>query len=89
MPETTRPVRKRAKAAAATKAAPVKSVAATPAAAAETGEQRTTVALEPAGETKTYAKFSPPDGSGCVGTFYAPLGTTDVRVLLIAPAAAE
>jgi hypothetical protein len=88
MPETTRPVRKRAKAAAA-KAAPVKTAVATPAAAAETGEQRTTVALVPAGETKTYAKFSPPDDSGCVGTFYAPLGTTDVRVLLIAPAAAE
>lgn len=37
----------------------------------------------PDGDTKSYARFVPPAGSGCVGTFYAPPGTTEVRVLLI------
>lgn len=36
-----------------------------------------------AGDTKTYAKFAPPMGSGCVGTVYAPLGTRAVKVLMI------
>lgn len=39
-------------------------------------------ALEPAGSTKTYAKFTFPEGSGCVGTVYAPLGTKTVKVRL-------
>lgn len=37
------------------------------------------------GDTKKYAKFEPPADSGCVGTFYAPLGTDEVKVLLILP----
>lgn len=37
----------------------------------------------PGGHTKSYTKFVAPEGSGCTGTFYAPLGVTEVRVLLI------
>lgn len=37
------------------------------------------------GDTKKYAKFEPPADSGCVGTFYAPLGTEEVKCLLILP----
>lgn len=39
--------------------------------------------VHPDGPTKSYARFVPEDGSGCVGTFYAPLGTTAVKVLVI------
>lgn len=39
-------------------------------------------ALVPAGSTKGYAKFSFPEGSGCVGTVYVPLGTKTVKVRL-------
>jgi hypothetical protein len=41
---------------------------------------------EESGETKSYAKFTPPKNSGCVGTLYVPLGTVEVKVLLIGPA---
>lgn len=34
------------------------------------------------GDTKNYAKFKMPLGSGCVGTVYAPLSTGRVRVSL-------
>lgn len=59
---------------------------ASPAAAKKAAASAETVAagyvLEPAGTTKTYAKFTFPDGSGCVGTVYAPLGTKTVKVRL-------
>jgi len=44
--------------------------------------QRIRVVMEHVGDTKTYSKWQPPASSGCVGTYYAPLGTTSVRVLL-------
>jgi hypothetical protein len=60
-------------AATATRKAPVKAAAASDAVA---------FALTPDGSTRTYAKFKAPEGSGCVGTFYAPLGTKVVKVRL-------
>lgn len=39
-------------------------------------------------ETKNYVVFTPPQGTGCVGSFYAPLGTTQVRVVLYGSAEA-
>lgn len=53
---------------------------------ADTTKRRVTLELEPLEPTKSYAKFTPPAGSGCVGTFYAPLGTETVKVLLVSPA---
>lgn len=38
------------------------------------------IVCEPIGKTKTYAKFGFPEGTGCVGTIYAPLGTRTVKV---------
>ena len=50
----------------------------------DTTEEETTEAytfdLEPRDDTKTYSKWEPPKSSGCVGTIYAPKGTTRVRV---------
>jgi hypothetical protein len=94
---TTRPSRTRRNAKAAeaettpTKATPAKAAkAATPKAAAvttgEDGRTRVPVVLEYVGDTKSYAVFTPPKSSGCVGKFYAPLGTEEVKVLLIGPA---
>lgn len=89
---TTRPqrVRKAATADKSAKATPAKAKAATTAPVAtvqkgEDGRTRVPVQLELVGETKTYAKFAPPASSGCVGTLYAPLGTEEVKVLLIGP----
>lgn len=69
----------------AAKRAPAKaaSAKATPA-KAPTAEAANAVAfaLDAAGSTKTYAKFTFPEGSGCVGTVYAPLGTKTVKVRL-------
>jgi len=89
---TTRPARAR-KAATAKTTTPAKEKApakATPAKApavqvGEDGRARVPVQLEAAGETKSYAVFIPPKSSGCVGKFYAPLGTEEVKVLLIGP----
>jgi len=39
----------------------------------------------PDGPTKSFARFQPPKNSGCVGTFYAPLGTVSVRVRIEGP----
>lgn len=64
------------------KAAPAKAQPST----GEDGRTRVPIVLEAAGETKSYAVFVPPAGSGCVGKFYAPLGTEEVKVLLIGPA---
>lgn len=80
---TTRPVR-------GARRAPAKATQSKPAAiaVAEATEvkdgnvERLVVALESAGETKSYSKWSAPEGSGCVGTFYAPLGATEVKVAI-------
>lgn len=42
-----------------------------------------TVELSKIGETKQYGKFVFPEGSGCVGTVYAPLGAKTVKVLVV------
>lgn len=65
-----------------------KPAAATKAAEAPPADDRVKVLLEFEfiGDTKTYAKFQPPADSGCVGTVYAPLGTDEVKVLLVSPA---
>jgi hypothetical protein len=92
---TTRPRSRRAKAAdeapaTPAKTTPAKATKAAPAAAApikgEDGRVKTPIVLEYTGDTKSYAVFVPPAGSGCVGKFYAPLGTEEVKVLLISPA---
>jgi hypothetical protein len=90
---TTRPARKRApaksvnKTATPAKAATPKAVEA-PVKTAETPDGKTKIqfdmtALDP---SKSYAKFTPPDGSGCVGVLYVPLGVEEVKILLIGPA---
>jgi hypothetical protein len=80
---TGRPARTRAARTTPTKAAP-KAVA-TKAEVAEVEPEVTeaevyVMDLEYVEDTKTYAKFVPPTGSGCVGQFYAPLGTKAVKV---------
>lgn len=50
------------------------------------GKQRIVLEMEYTGDTKSYAVFVPPAGTGCVGKFYAPLGTAEVKVALIGPA---
>lgn len=50
--------------------------------AAVEDSQKVGFRLEPSGETKQYAKFSPPADSGCVGSIYAPKGTKVIKVLL-------
>ena len=42
--------------------------------------------MEAQAETKTYAKFTPPADSGCVGQLYVPKGTKVVKVLIEGPA---
>ena len=39
-------------------------------------------------DTKSYAVFTAPEGSGCVGKLYVPHGVTLVRVKLEGPASA-
>lgn len=88
-PTTTRPARGARR---TSKAAPAKAVAAKVAPVAEEAEttavdaagnvNRLVIALVPVGDTKTYSRWAPPEGSGCVGTFYAPLGATEVRVAI-------
>jgi len=36
----------------------------------------------PEGDTKNYSRWIAPAGSGCQGTFYTPLGTPSVKVIL-------
>jgi hypothetical protein len=89
-PTTTRPARGArrtskaapAKAVAAKVAAPVAEEAETTAVDAAGNVNRLVIALVPVGDTKTYSRWAPPEGSGCVGTFYAPLGATEVRVAI-------
>lgn len=63
-----------------------KKAAAKPAAEETTDTQKLGFRLTADGETKQYAKFSPPADSGCVGTLYVPKGTQTVKVLLEGPA---
>lgn len=96
--KTAAPVRGRTTAAKASATKPATTAAkATPAKAApaakvdESTEDLAKVGpieLEFKNETKNYAVFTPPKGTGCVGSFYAPLGTTQVRVMLYGPAEA-
>lgn len=87
---TTRP--SRARKATPAKAAPAKAAAAKATEveaeriSTEGGETRIPVVLEHVEDTKRYAKFGFPASSGCVGNVYAPLGTTQVKMLLIGPA---
>lgn len=85
---TTRPVRTRKAAApkAAAKAAPAKAAPAAAPADDEAGE-RYVVEFEHVTDTKSYAKWAPKAGNGCVGNVYVPIGTTRVRMLIIGPAA--
>ena len=90
---TAAPARKRAASAAGTgttatprKTAPRKAAAKAPVVVKSVGDdnrERYQFAMVHAGDTKTYAKFQPPAGSGCVGTLYAPLGTKEIKVLMI------
>lgn len=94
---TTRPTRARkaastkadkpAKAATPAKAAPAKAAPAANAVVGDDGRTRVPVQLEHFENTKSYSVFVPPKSSGCVGKFYAPLGTEEVKVLLIGPSA--
>ena len=76
----------------AAKAAPAKAAPAKAAPPAEEEVTKVAVTLgEAFEETKSYAKFNlkyDADGNdtGMVGTVYAPLGTEQVRVLLVGPA---
>lgn len=84
---TTRPARKRTASKATTaKATPAK---AAPAKAEESVEapevERYQITMEKLPDTKNYAVFQPATGQGCVGKLYAPLGTTEVKVLIIGP----
>lgn len=90
---TTRPRRKATEKAAtpakkaAAKATPAKAASADAPTTAlpptEDGRPRYGVTLEVERETKTYMVFKPPASSGCVGSFYAPLGTDEVKVVII------
>lgn len=66
------PARTRATKAADTTAAPV--------VVDEDGRENYVFDLEHTRDTKTFAVFSPPKSSGCVGSLYMPLGTRAVRV---------
>lgn len=66
---------------AAPRKAPAKKAPATPA-ATTTEVDYVAFALEPDSPTKNFARFKYPEGSGCVGTMYAPLGTKVVKVRL-------
>jgi hypothetical protein len=57
-----------------------RSTAKAPAAEAAAVADRVVLELLPVGNTKTYSKWQAPDGSGCAGNFYAPLGVTSVKV---------
>lgn len=85
---TAAPSRTRTRAATKSTAAPAKATRsrakAAPAIqkAAEDGREVYVFDLVHLADTKTYAKFGAPEGSACVGTFYAPLGTKAVKVKL-------
>jgi hypothetical protein len=92
MAETaTRPTRTRAaratKATTPAKATPAKAAkaAAKPATEEDTEVEAYYMDLVQLPDSTRYSKWSPPEGSGCVGTFYAPLGCTEVKVRISAP----
>lgn len=70
---------------AAPKATAPKAAAPTPP-VTEDGTTRVKLELVKGNDTRSYSVFTPPADSGCVGKFYAPLGTETVMVLLIGPA---
>lgn len=57
--------------------------------AEDEGTTRELVEFEFVTETKSYNVFQPPTDSGCVGKFYAPHGTLEVKALLIMEAEAS
>lgn len=73
---TTKPAGKSTEAETPTEAAPIDDAS---------DQQRVTFAMTQKDDTKGYRKFSPPKSSGCVGTLYVPLGTEEVKVLLVGP----
>ena len=85
---TTRPARSRATketpvAGTPRKAAPA---ATAPVAAPANGSESTNrinLVYTHEGDTKNYAKFVPPADSGVTGTIYAPLGTVEVKAVVI------
>lgn len=87
--KTTRPRASRGTAPTKAAAAKAAQAAAAPAVTAEaeaaeaTTPTRTVVVLDHVGATKSFEKFQAPEGSGCAGNFYAPLGTTEVKVAII------
>ena len=85
---TTRPARARKTAPPAKKTAPAKAPVEPTAEATESATERYVIDCEWVRDTKTYAVFSPPKSSGCVGSFYTPLGTKAVKVAFVGPAAA-
>lgn len=87
---TTRPARKRATPATtvtkpAAKATVAKPATAAVAVASVEGPTKFGFSMDQLDPTKTYAKFTPPASSGCVGTLYVPHGTVEVKVLVIGP----
>lgn len=52
---------------------------------AEVPANREVLDLTHVGNTKTYSKWQAPEGSGCAGNFYAPLGVTAVKVAYAKP----
>jgi hypothetical protein len=86
--KTAAPARKRVPAA-AKKTTPVKPATVPGVQASDgtaTGEVEKTVihlVAHPEGPTVRFERFVAPEDSGCRGTIYAPLGTTEVRVALI------
>lgn len=86
-PATTRPARTRAAGskAPAKAAAPKAATPAKTAAAAAPTTDRLMVTLEHVGTTKSFEKFGFPDDCKgvVVGNVYAPLGTVEVKVLIV------
>ena len=57
--------------------------------AEDEGITKELVEFEFVNETKSYNVFQPPADSGCVGKFYAPHGTLEVKALLVMDAEAS
>lgn len=84
--KTAAPRRTRATATKAAAPAKVATPAAAPAEEETTNLVRTApFDLEYVGDTKSFAVFTPAKNTGCVGKFYAPLGTVQVRVVMYGP----
>lgn len=52
----------------------------------EDGVTRIGIVLNKGDDTKSYAVFTFPEGSGCVGKVYVPKGVETVKMVLIGPA---